>query len=244
MAVPVISAESKSFSDRLTVTIENGLFDKRFRTPMLFYKVGDTERDFKVYTKPVVIDQTSKIYAFTRQDLEGRHSNDTISASFFKKPNNYTIAIKSKYNKQYHAGGPEGLIDGIYGTENWRKGDWQGYQSQDFECVVDLKQVKPVKKFDSHYLQDSRSWILMPVKVEYYGSTDNVDFKFMGSVSLAGGVDAKNDKTFLATFPLDLDNPIQLRYVKVRAINYGKLPEGHQGFGGDAFIFIDEIEIQ
>jgi outer membrane protein OmpA-like peptidoglycan-associated protein len=33
------------------------------------------------------------------------------------------------------------------------------------------------------------------------------------------------------------------RYVKVIAYNYGKLPEWHQGAGGDAFIFIDEIEI-
>jgi hypothetical protein len=35
----------------------------------------------------------------------------------------------------------------------------------------------------------------------------------------------------------------KVRYVKVKAINYGKLPLWHQGFGGDAFIFIDEISI-
>jgi hypothetical protein len=29
------------------------------------------------------------------------------------KPNNYSVAIKSKYNSQYTAGGIEGLIDGI-----------------------------------------------------------------------------------------------------------------------------------
>lgn len=243
-AVPVINAESKSFSSQLTVTITNGLLDKRFRKPMLFYRIGDTDKQFKVYTGPLVINETSKIYAFTRQDLEGRHSNDTISAVFYKKPNNYTIDIKSKYNKQYHAGGPEGLIDGIYGTENWRKGDWQGYQSQDFECVVDLQQVSPVKNFDSHYLQDSRSWILMPTKVEYYGSADNVNFKLIGTSQPTGGVDAKSDKTFMSNFNLTLDKPVNLRYVKVKAINYGKLPEGHQGFGGDAFIFIDEIAIK
>jgi hypothetical protein len=60
--------------------------------------------------------------------------SNTISATFFKKPNNYTIDIKSKYNPQYHAGGNDGLLDGIFGTTNWRKGDWQGYQSQDFEA--------------------------------------------------------------------------------------------------------------
>ena len=34
------------------------------------------------------------------------------------------------------------------------------------------------------------------------------------------------------------------RYVKVKAYNYGKLPEWHQGAGGDAFIFVDEIEVK
>ena len=57
---------------------------------------------------------------------------------------NYTINIKSKYNPQYHAGGDEGLIDGIFGSENWRKGDWQGYQGQDFEAIIDLQEVKKI----------------------------------------------------------------------------------------------------
>ena len=34
------------------------------------------------------------------------------------------------------------------------------------------------------------------------------------------------------------------RYIKVKAYNYGKLPEWHAGKGDDAFIFIDEIEIK
>lgn len=34
------------------------------------------------------------------------------------------------------------------------------------------------------------------------------------------------------------------RYIKIKAYNYGKLPEWHAGKGDDAFIFIDEIEIK
>jgi hypothetical protein len=37
---------------------------------------------------------------------------------------------------------------------------------------------------------------------------------------------------------------INAKYIKVKAYNFGKLPEWHQGFGGDAFIFIDEITIK
>ena len=83
--------------------------------------------------------------------------------------------MKSQYDKQYHAGGPDGLIDGIEGTENWRKGDWQGYQGQDFEAVIDLQKKMPVNTVAASFLQDSRAWILMPAKVEYYVSDNNKD---------------------------------------------------------------------
>lgn len=168
-------------------------------------------------------------------------SSNTISATFFKKPNNYTINIKSKYNPQYHAGGDDGLLDGIFGTTNWRKGDWQGYQSQDFEAVIDLQEIKSVKSFNSNYLQDSRSWILMPTKVEYYTSTDNVNFTFVGSVQ--NTIDPKETENTIKNFSFQTDDAIKTRYVKIIAKNFGKLPDWHQGFGGDAFIFIDEITI-
>jgi hypothetical protein len=32
-----------------------------------------------------------------------------------------------------------------------------------------------------------------------------------------------------------------MRYLRVKAKNFGVLPEWHQGAGGEAFIFIDEI---
>jgi hypothetical protein len=167
--------------------------------------------------------------------------SQTISATFFKKPNNYTIDIKSTYNPQYHAGGNDGLLDGIFGTTNWRKGDWQGYQSQDFEAIVDLQQTKSISEIHSNYLQDQRSWILMPTKVEYYTSMDNINFTLVSTIR--NDVDPKQEENSIKDFSYTT-KPINARYVKVKAYNYGKLSEWHQGFGGDAFIFIDEITIK
>jgi hypothetical protein len=36
----------------------------------------------------------------------------------------------------------------------------------------------------------------------------------------------------------------KIRYIKIRAVNFGQLPEWHLGAGGDAFIFVDEITAQ
>ncbi|MCA0348597.1 MAG: GH92 family glycosyl hydrolase [Bacteroidetes bacterium] len=237
--VPVIEAESKSFKDKMLIEIKS-----QNKTDKLFYYVftKDTSMVFipyKKYEKSFEINNSCYIVAYSEN---GKQKSNSISATFFKKPNNYTIDIKSKYNPQYHAGGNDGLLDGIFGTTNWRKGDWQGYQSQDFEAVVDLQEIKEISYLSSNYLQDSRSWILMPTKVDYYVSTDNVNFTKIGTIE--NTIDAKESENIIKNFSLSLVKPMNARYVKVIAKNYGKLPEWHQGFGGDAFIFIDEIIIK
>ena len=241
--VPVIEANSKSFKNNLELTIS---FDKSDwfgdqKYLKAYYRIikDDKLEDFKEYTKPFIISETVKIEAYVQHDY--MMPGNTISAQFFKKPNNYTIDIKSTYNPQYHAGGNDGLLDGIFGTTNWRKGDWQGYQSQDFEAVVDLQETKSISEIHSTYLQDQRSWILMPTKVEYYISMDNVNFTLLGTSS--NDVNPKQEENSIKDFRC-ISTPINARYVKVKAINFGKLPEWHQGFGGDAFIFIDEITIK
>ena len=238
--VPVIKAESKSFKDKMMIEITS-----QNPKDTIFFIVFENDTDYSTikstyipYKKPFYIEASSMIQAYIKNVNE---QSQTISATFSKKPNNYTIDIKSTYNPQYHAGGNDGLLDGIFGTTNWRKGDWQGYQSQDFEAIVDLQQTKSISEIHSDYLQDQRSWILMPTKVEYYTSMDNINFTLVSTIS--NDVNPKQEENSIKDFSYTT-KPINARYVKVKAYNFGKLPEWHQGFGGDAFIFIDEITIK
>lgn len=239
--VPVIQAERKAFKSFLEITL------KHSNEGAIWYRIIDSDNKDPKFIKStkdkIIITESSKIEAyFIGSNGYTLAKSNTISATFFKKPNNYTIEIKSKYNPQYHAGGPEGLLDGILGTENWRKGDWQGYQSQDFEAVVDLKEVKNISEISARFLQDQRSWILMPAKVEYYISEDNLNFTHFGSVN--NTLDPKLEENTILNFTSNETKGKKARYVKVIAKNFGKLPEWHQGAGGDAFIFVDEILVK
>lgn len=241
--VPTIQAESIVFKDKLQIEIKS-------QNPKdnIYYFIhskidAKSVKDITIYKGPFEITETSKI-EFHCQN--GDKQSNSVIATFYKKPNNYTIKIKSKYNPQYHAGGPEALIDGIFGTENWKKGEWHGYQSQDFEAVIDLQVEKPLFSFKANFLQDSRSWILMPTELEFLVSTDNINFTSVGIFDIAKNSDIKPENTDIKTmdYGILLDYKTTARYVKVIAKNYGKLPEWHQGFGGDAFIFIDEITVK
>lgn len=240
--VPVIQAESKSFKDKLLISFDSF---PTYRDEMIKYRIinnNDTTK-FKDFNSPFFIDSSCKIEFYKEVKFKSSlNKSSIITAQFYKKPTNFTINIKSKYNPQYHAGGDEGLLDGIYGNENWRKGEWQGYQTQDFECVVDMQSTRQISAITSNYLQDTRAWILMPTKVDYYISEDNINFTKVGTVD--NTVDPKEYEVVIKPFELKI-NPQKARYVKVVAKNFGKLPEWHQGhpFDGEAFIFVDEITV-
>jgi hypothetical protein len=46
-------------------------------------------------------------------------------------------------------------------------------------------------------------------------------------------------KDFVATIPSQ-----NARYLRIRAVNFGKIPSWHPGSGGDAWIFVDEIIVK
>jgi predicted alpha-1,2-mannosidase len=242
--VPVIEAESKSFKDKLLISFDSF---PSYRDEIIKYRIINKNNDttkFNDFNSPFFIDSSCKIEFYKEVKFKSSlNKSSVITAQFFKKPNNFTINIKSKYNPQYHAGGDEGLLDGIYGNENWRKGEWQGYQTQDFECVVDMQSTRKISSITSNYLQDTRAWILMPTKVDYYISEDNINFTKVGTVD--NTIDPKEYEVVIKPFELKI-KPQKARYVKVIATNFGKLPEWHQGFpfDGEAFIFVDEIEVK
>jgi hypothetical protein len=242
--VPVIIAKSKSFKDSLEIDFDHPHPD--YLGSYSYRIVYNNEKGvpFKQYQgEKITLKETATIEVRFAEMIDNQPiRSQIISGNFFKKPNNYTIDIKSIYNPQYHAGGAEGLLDGINGTTNWRKGDWQGYQSQDFEATIDLQTEKTITECNGTFLQDSRSWILMPTKVEYYVSTDNVNFTLAGTVE--NTLDAQETENTITNFGIKLDKVTKVKYVKIKAYNYGKLPDWHQGAGGDAFIFVDEITIK
>ncbi len=247
---PVIKADSKVFEDSLKIElIGYETNSKIYYTTLdissqlpesVFSRSGN---NFIEYTKPFYINKNTTISTFSLKRITKTNSKYSAMnvAHFYKRPNNWDIKIISKYNPQYTAGGDKGIIDGVHGESNWRKGEWQGYQSQDFECIIDLKKEQTVSIFTSSYLQDTRAWIVMPTKVEYYTSTDNVNFKLAGSIN--NKIDAKDYEVQKQNMELKTI-PLNARYIKIKAYNYGKLPEWHQGAGGDAFIFVDEIDIK
>jgi hypothetical protein len=132
-------------------------------------------------------------------------------------------------------------LDGIRGAKDWRKGYWQGFQGQNFEAIVDMGSLKKVSEIKAGFLQDQRSWILMPKKVEFWGSVDGKKFELISTANHS--IKDNENETILKDFVYE-GMPKEYRFIKVVAENYGTLPAWHPGAGGEAFIFIDEIMLR
>lgn len=234
--LPYVSTDRRVFRDSLVFEL-HGMND-----PDIFYTLDGSEPDVNStkFSKPITIKDNAIMKMFAKSDDNGKSA--VISSKFSKIPGEWKIDIKSAYNPQYSAGGPEGLIDGLRGAKNFRLGGWQGYQNQDFEAVVDLGKNRQVNSIFAGFLQDARSWIWMPKSVQIYTSTDGKTYTLI--VDLNHNVPDNQYGSYILDFGRKFDSPIFARYVKIRAKNYGDIPDWHPGHGGKAFIFIDEIMIE
>ena len=213
----------------------------------------DDDSIYHDYIGPFTIGSTTLVRAYAFRLITNVHRNGamrdsfqtspTISATFYKKPNNWTCTPSIQPNSQYTGGGEDALIDGVHSTANWQAGRWQGYQNALVTFDIDFKETKSVKEVKVSFVQDARSWILMPSKVEVYH-----DGKLVGSTIYLP--DAFTEGNFLETITVKLDTSarrsggeIKTNKLQIKIYSAGKLPKGHQGhaMGGDAFFFVDEL---
>ncbi len=234
LPVPVITAADNKFKDSLKISISTIIPECQ-----IFYTLdGSTPtKESAKYRAPIVLTKTTKVNAVAYAESHG-YSHIT-EANFVKIDLTKKIQLISQYHPSYHAGGAEVLIDGIRGTENWRLGRWQGYQGTDFQAIIDLGSIRRLTKLSAGFIQDIRSWIWMPQNVSFYSSADGKMFTKIASIK--NNIPADNYEVVIHDFKARVNTTT--RYIKIIASNFGTIPEWHPGAGGQAFIFVDEIEV-
>jgi hypothetical protein len=189
------------------------------------------------YVNPITISNTTIIKAIAVKNGKISFIN---TGTFTLLKGNAKLSLMNNYLPNYAAAGKDALIDGITGTSNWRLGNWQGYQGNDLEAVLDLGQVKPVKQISLNTLQDTQAWIVFPKQVQYALSDDGKNYKPAVTVPTKVGVDSMAPQTQSFTAPLTG----KARYIKITARQYGPLPQWHESKGSSSYIFADEIKVE
>ncbi|HEX7175683.1 MAG TPA: GH92 family glycosyl hydrolase [Pyrinomonadaceae bacterium] len=233
--VPVVRAGGDAFRLRAEVRLQAASPELK-----IFYTTDGSEPDARStpYRAPFHIEQPTTIKAVAF-DAGGARSRPAV-ARLQRIPNDWAVRVVSKYDPQYTAGGPVGLIDGRRGGANFRTGAWQGHRG-DFEAVIDLGRVTNVSKVGAGFLQDVRSWIWMPTRVEFDLSLDGASYERAASVET--DVPVRDESVMVKDFVREFARK-RARYLRVRAYNYGVIPAWHPGAGDRAWVFVDEIIVE
>jgi hypothetical protein len=238
--VPVIKSAGRTFMTSLTIDIQ-----PTARVTAIYYTVDGSEPtpNSPKFTAPFAIDKTTTVKAIAVDDSL---RSMVVTAKFQQIPHDWKLTLLSKYSHQYAGGGDAALIDGIRGTTNWTSGAWQGYWGKDLVAVVDLGKPQSITKLGAGFLQDAGSWIWMPRTVSFEVSLDGQNFTPVLTIpnDVPDGSDPANNAGTIAKDFVKNITPREARFVRIKAVNFGKIPAWHPGYGGDAWIFADEIIIE
>ncbi len=233
---PIIQGGSTSFQKTKTVPITSSQKDVT-----IYFTIDGTEptNNSKKYTKPLIVNESQTVKAIA---YNAKRKKSFVTTSIYKKmAHDWAVKLNGNYEQMYDGGGALGLIDGIRGETNWRKGNWQGYQKNDIDVTIDLKTVTTISSVTAGFLQDTRAWIVVPKQMVVQVSTDGVSYKTVSDTNNFLPIEDQNPqvKNVTVTFA-----PINAKYVRIQAMQYGKLPSWHESPGGDTHLFVDEIGIK
>jgi len=194
----------------------------------------------KLYIRPVRLKTTTEVRAaaFRRRD---RLSPAITSERFLVHVASGRVPeLASPPSPKYPGDGPSPLTDGLLGSTNHADGRWQGFEGTDLDAVIDLGEARAVRRIATRSLQNINAWIFLPSAVEFAVSSDGREFETVAQV--ASDVPPSLADIVIKEFAADFTSR-RARFVRVRARALGTVPAWHQGAGGKAWLFADEIVV-
>ena len=231
--VPYFVSKSQTFTDSLIVEIQS------VKSGSIHYSDDGTipTTTSPVYSKPISIKKDAILKAVLIKDGK---SSQIVTSEYYQIDGGRSIVLNSQYANQYAAAGDKTLIDNLRGTDSYRTGRWQGYR-ENLQATIDLGKTQIVNKLSLGCLQDVKSWIFYPPVVEFWISEDGENFSLVKSVT--NSFPDNEYGSFTQDYEITLDGQ-NIRYVQVKAQNYGICPDWHSGAGGTTWLFVDEIVVK
>ena len=175
--------------------------------------------------------------------IDGLLMSQVVTQHLVRTSTDKHVTYLTQPAPQYTENGPEGMVDNIFASTNYRIGGWQGWQ-EDMVAVVELDQEQIVRHVGLNCLENMRSWIFFPINVKMETSLDGKTWKTFGEVSTTQFPTEHYRQEESVTHTFCADGATRARYVKITATNFGALPDWHVSAGQQAWLFADEIIIK
>lgn len=149
------------------------------------------------------------------------------------------LTLEHPAHPKYNGDRPEVILNGIVGSPQ-RYGDeeWLGFEGQDFVATIDLGQAELVRSINLRFFHSPGQWVYAPKEANFSGWDSG-----KGEWVSIGRQEVPRPSGKITRAWLRLDKPAQFSKLRIEVPNYGLIPEGEQGAGHKAWLFIDEITV-
>ena len=148
------------------------------------------------------------------------------------------FTLETNPSKTYGGQGSGSLVNGIKGGNTKYGGsEWLGFSGSDCIGTLEFEKDTNVDTLEFRFFKAEGQWIYLPRKVEVMVSDDGQQFQLVQTI------DDIQTKSKVADLVLSL-NGLKAKFLKFHIYNYGIIPEGAQGSGHGAWLFVDEIVVK
>ncbi|MDE6269881.1 MAG: family 20 glycosylhydrolase, partial [Muribaculaceae bacterium] len=197
------------------------------------YAADSTFANAKTYTEPITVETPTTVYASTFRDGKQMGRTLALKLDFDKATGHKVIAPTCRNGLAYT------LTNGLRGSDRNSDFEWAGWWNETAEFTVDLGKLQPVSSLHLGTLVHSDICVAAPRHVYVYTSPNETSF------TLAGEITLDDDIVFhKKARVLDLDLPIkptEARFIKIVAVNPGRIPDGYPREGSATWMYFDEL---
>lgn len=201
------------------------------------YSLSDsTFADSHAYTEPLTFSSDATLYASTFSD--GVKMGRTLALPVrFNKATGRTVTAENCRNNLAPV-----LTNGVRGSNRNSDFEWAGWWNADPQFTLDLDAIEPINSVKLGVLVNSDICVAAPLGFYLYGSDDGNSFHCVARQSVSPEeVFAHPARIMDIDFSLPADT--RARYLKVKAVSPGAIPDGMAREGAQTWICFDEITV-
>ncbi|NOT36659.1 MAG: glycoside hydrolase family 92 protein [Saprospiraceae bacterium] len=212
---------------------------KGFSPSGIEYSIDSAFKTKYNYKIPIAIKNEGSYYFRYKQNQEENNLNQMQKVVFTKKPVGFFHHTETAYDPQYAAGGGNALFDGLKGSMDFRDGRWQGFRGKDVIVQIKITNPEKINGIKVRCLQDQNSWIILPELIKVFVSNDGYNYSREDLIThnIPKNTNESVDHVFTT------EKVKGSKFIELKILNSGTLPDWHISSGKNSWIFIDEIII-